>query len=145
MEDQAPYGNQTANSLNLDHITTLCNLEIEILEHEAFLNVTCSEQPEEALQRGNDLNVLIARTGKMLADAKYWQDGAKVKATENAVSSGLVDRLSPSSFNKYMDYTTKDENFMVNWIERIHRTAEKQLDWTRTLVSYAKEEMRLSH
>lgn len=131
--------------MELDHITPLDALEVEAARYEDFINITCSEQPEEALQRGNDLNVLIARTGKMLADAKYHQDGAKVHAFENAINSGLVERLSPSTLNKHMDSVTQEENFMVNWIERIHRTAEKQLDWTRTLVSYAKEEMRLSH
>ena len=130
--------------MQLDHITSLDNLELEAIRYEEELNVTCSEQAEEALQRGNDLNVLIARTGKMLADAKYHQDQARVVSMENALNSGLVDKMAPSSLNKYMDYTTQKENFMVNWIERIHRNAEKQLDWCRTVVSYAKEEMRLS-
>ena len=36
-----------------------------------------SESADEAQQRGNDLNVYVARTGKLLADAKYWLNMAK--------------------------------------------------------------------
>lgn len=128
----------------LDHINTLEELESECLLHEQVINLTCSEQPEEALQHGNDLTVIIARTGKMMADAQYHRDNAISNAIEKTVETGMSDRLSASALTKYVNSCTSTENFIYTWIERIHRTAEKQLDWTRTIISYAKEEMRLS-
>lgn len=128
----------------LDHINTLEELESECLLHEQVINLTCSEQPEEALQRGNDLSVIIARTGKMLADAQYHRDNALSNTIEQAHRDGTSSSMSASSFNKYVASCTSVENFICTWVERIHRTAEKQLEWTRTIISYAKEEMRLS-
>lgn len=128
--------------MKLDHINSPEELEAEAAIHEQVINVTCSGQPEEALQWGNELSVIIARTGKMMADAQYHRDNALSLAVENAVTSGLSARLSASSLNKYVNSCTAETSFLYTWIERIHRTAEKQLDWTRTVISYAKEEMR---
>jgi hypothetical protein len=127
-----------------DHIATLEKIEKECIEYDAFLNLTCSELPEEAFQRGNDLNPIIARTGKLLADIKYHQDKARIDAVIKATNSGLSRQMSVSTFNDYVKSFTVNENFLFTWVERIHRTAEKQLEWTRTVISYAKEEMRLS-
>ncbi len=35
-----------------------------------------SEDVAEAVQRGNDLAVYVARSGKLLADSKYWLNEA---------------------------------------------------------------------
>ena len=69
----------------LDHINTLEQLEKESKQINDFLNMTCSEQPEEALGRGNDLLVYLARTGKMLSDAKYWQD--------EAINNSIINKI----------------------------------------------------
>jgi len=60
----------------LDHIMTLDELETLALEIHEFLQINCSEDPEEVSERGAQLNVYMAISGKMLADAKYWQDVA---------------------------------------------------------------------
>ena len=44
----------------------------ELQNIDSFLNITMSENAEEAVQRGNDLAVYVARSGKLLADSKYW-------------------------------------------------------------------------
>ena len=56
--------------MNLN-ITSIENIAKELPAIDAFLNITMSEEVEEAVVRGNDLAVYIARTGKLLADAKY--------------------------------------------------------------------------
>jgi len=56
--------------MNLN-ITPKDRIFSELTAIDGFLNITMSENPEEALQRGNDLTAYIARTGKLLADAKY--------------------------------------------------------------------------
>ena len=43
----------------------------ELTDIDSFLNITMSENAEEAVLRGNDLAVYVARSGKLLADAKY--------------------------------------------------------------------------
>ena len=48
----------------------------ELTDIDSFLNITMSENAEEAVLRGNDLAVYVARSGKLLADAKYWLNEA---------------------------------------------------------------------
>lgn len=52
-------------------ITSKEELLEEAYKIEAFLDITMSDNPEEAVQRGNDLTAYLGRTTKMLADAKY--------------------------------------------------------------------------
>lgn len=122
----------------LDHINTLEQLEKESKQIDDFLNVTCSEQPEEALGRGNDLLVYLARTGKMLSDAKYWQD----EAVNNSIINKLKDQLdlSPMILKKFIESSCKRENYLVNWIDRMNRTCVHQIDFLRTVVSFAKNQ-----
>ena len=124
----------------LDHINTLEQLEIEAKKIDDFLNITCSEQPEEAINRGNDLLVYLARTGKMLSDAKYWQD----EAVNNSIIQKLKDQidLPPMILKKFIDSSTKRENYLVIWLDRMNRTCTHQLDFLRTVISFAKSERR---
>jgi hypothetical protein len=122
----------------LDHILSLDNLEQEAKQIDEFLNITCSEEPTEALERGNDLLVYLARTGKMLADAKYWQD----EAVQNSIIQKLKEQLdlSPMIFKKFLDTSIKRENYLVNWIDRMNSACVHQIDFLRTVVSYAKNQ-----
>jgi len=125
----------------LDHISTLEQLEIEAIEIDAYLKTTCSEDGNEATLRGNDVQVYIARTGKMLADAKYWQD----EAVKNSIlfELGKKFQIPPSILKQLVEASTKKENYLVNWIERLNRTATHHSDWLRTLISKAKAEMTM--
>lgn len=129
--------------MNLDHINSLEELEAECIAIDKILAITISEQPAEALERGSDLAVYIARTGKMMCDAKYHQDNAKTEAIIQGVNAKLAAQLSATSFNEYVRSCIKNENFIANWTERLHRTCEKQWEWCRSILSYAKEEMKL--
>lgn len=121
----------------LDHILTLESLEIEAKKVDEFLNITCSEDINECVFRGNELVVYLARTSKMLADAKYWQDEAIMRIWKE-----MAIELSPSIMNKVINASCKRENYCVNWIERLNRTCVHQLDFIRTLISKAKVEMQ---
>lgn len=117
----------------------------ELITIDGFLNIACSEQIEEVVQRGNDLAVFIARSGKLLADAKYHLN-TKMKSEvfdtlrDTAKQAGATSKAT----NKIIDSLCADEQYLVDWCERINRTATHQLDWCRTLISKAKEEMRLT-
>ena len=59
------------NNMNL-LITSKEQILAELTNIDSFLNITMSEDAAEAVQRGNDLAVYVARSGKLLADSKYW-------------------------------------------------------------------------
>ena len=47
----------------------------EIEEMQSFLEITASDNPKELIDRLTDINVYLARSGKLLADAKAYQIG----------------------------------------------------------------------
>lgn len=99
---------------------------------------------EVAVKRGHELNAYMANTGKMLADAKYWKD----KATRDSVLTQMKDfkrsTIPASVLNELIKAETKDLNYLVNWIEQIDKEIKYQVEWLRTCISKAKEEMRMS-
>ena len=46
--------------------------------------------------------------------------------------------------NKIVDSLCAEEQYLCDMAERVNRAAVHRLDWCRTLISKAKEEMRLS-
>ena len=118
--------------MNLN-ITPTDKISKELAAIDAFLNITMSEDVQEAVLRGNDLAVYIARTGKLLADAKYHLNVKK--------KSEVFDTLR---VNAIIDSLCKDEQYLVDWCDRLNRTATHQLEWCRTIISKAKTEMALA-
>ncbi|MFA5299887.1 MAG: hypothetical protein WC389_17010 [Lutibacter sp.] len=117
-------------------IETLEQLEEQAKVIDDFLNITCSENPEECVDRGLDLMAYLARTSKMLADAKYHQD----QAVQNSIVAQLKLGVSASILKKLIESTCKRENYLVNWIDRLNSTIVHQLDFMRTVISKAKAE-----
>jgi hypothetical protein len=121
---------------------TLESLQEEAETIDAFLNVTSGDDINECAVRGNDLSVYVARTGKMLADAKYLQDLAMNENT--LLCDQLYKNMPPSVRKELIKSMCAKENYMVNWIERLNRTATHQLSFMVTLISKAKAEMNLT-
>lgn len=130
--------------MNLN-ITPIDKIAEELAAIDSFLNITTSEQIVEVVQRGNDLAVYIARTGKLLADAKCHLNGKRKSEIfdtlrETAGRAGATTK----AVNAIIDSLCKEEQYMVDWSERSNRTATHQLDWCRTLISKAKAEMAIA-
>ena len=123
-------------------ITKIEDIKFELEAIQQFLEISISEDINEVEQRGNELTVYMARSGKLLADAKYHRDEKLNSAIVEELKKIL--QLAPSTANKYIDALTKEENYLVSWSERVNRTCTHQIDWCRTLISKAKEEMRVS-
>lgn len=123
-------------------ITSLEELEREVDDIEGYLQEVPPDNPNLVIERGNELSVYIARTGKMLADAKYHQDAALVDSI--IYNLGKQAGCPASILRQLVEASCKRQNLLVNSIERLNRAATHQLDWLRTVVSKAKEEMRLS-
>lgn len=116
----------------------------ELSDIDSFLNTTMSENAEEAVARGNDLAVYVARTGKLLADAKYWLNQTKnTKVIEMLRETAMNAKATAKAVNALVDSVCREEQYLVDWCERCNRTATHQLSWCVTLISKAKEEMKL--
>jgi hypothetical protein len=129
----------------LDHITPCADLLSEATEVQSFTEVTVSDNPAEVAERIAALVVYISRTGKMLADAKYHLNEKRQSETMQLVSQ-LLDgkKLSAKVQNALIDSICKDEQHLVDWLERLNRAATHQLEAMRSLLSYEKENLRIS-
>ncbi|WP_071145732.1 hypothetical protein [Bacteroides ihuae] len=126
-------------------ITPKDRITAELTEMDKFLNITMSESAEEAVQRGNDLAVYVARTGKLLADAKYWLDEAMKSEVLNTLRDTAKEaKATATAVNALVGSLCKEERYLVNWCERNNRTATHQLSWCVTIISKAKEEMKMA-
>ena len=126
-------------------ITSKEQIYKELTDIDSFLNITMSENPEEAIQRGNDLNVYMARTGKLLADAKYWLNQAMNSETMKTLAETAKNaKATATATNALVNSLCREERYLVDWCERCNRTATHQLSWCVTVISKAKEEMKMA-
>jgi len=116
----------------------------ELTDIDNYLNMTMSENAEEAVLRGNDLAVYVARTGKLLADAKYWLNQAMNSETMKTLAeTAKSTKVTATAVNALVNSLCREERYLVDWCERCNRTATHQLSWCVTVISKAKEEMKL--
>lgn len=126
----------------IDKIQPLHQIKAECQDIQDFLEITLSDNIMEVQERGNDLAVFIARSGKMLADAKLYQNHARAHSI--ILEAGRDAQLPASVLSKLVDAAIYEQNYVVDWCERLNRSATHQLDWCRTLISKAKEELRIA-
>lgn len=89
-------------------------------------------------ERGHEIAAYIARSGKLLADAKYHQD----KKKSESILKQLDSSLPALALNELIKAECREENYLVNWMDRINRALTHQLDWLRSCLSKAKAEMQ---
>jgi hypothetical protein len=112
-------------------------------EFQPIVGLQISTDDTEALSnRSTHIASIMATTGKMLADAKYWRD----KAVKDSVLTQLKDAkrssLPASVMNELIKAETKDYNYLVNWIENLDKDCKYQIELLRTLISLRKTEMQ---
>lgn len=124
-------------------ITDLQSIKNELVIIQNYLEITPSEEITEIEDRGNQLIVYIARTSKLLADAKYHKNEKLNSTFVNDIKK--ISGLSPSLANKFVDSLCKDENHLIDWCERLNRASTHGYEWTRSLMSKATAEWKYNH
>lgn len=133
--------------LVLNNIMPVSDIQKECQQIQDYLEAEYNaDVPAACEARGNDLEQYMARSGKMLADAKYWQDQFVNSAIMDTIKEALQQQKvwSVSLINKKVEALAKDYNYLVTWCDRINRTATHQLDFIRTLISKHKAEIQAS-
>lgn len=126
---------------NLKMTTT--DLETSLSKMQTYLETPAGLEPQDLLDRIEYLNILIAKSGQLLAQAKFIQDDIVNKGLLQAMEQDLDRKLSPSLVNKFVGSGAKNINYLVNWADRINASATHQLDGIRTIISYKKAELNL--
>ncbi len=124
---------------------TVESLKQEAEEIQAFTDQGCEDDIYLVEQRGSRLQAYISRTGKMLADAKLLLNQAKRQEIVQALEKYYAKMDAPKiAVNELIKATCAEEQYIVDWVERLNRTCVHESDWCRTLISKFKEEMRMN-
>lgn len=110
---------------------------------QTFLELKRGTEPNDLIDRAENLSMLIAKSGHCLADAKYNLDQRKNDSITIALKEAMAGDWSISIIHKKIDALCKEENFLVTWFDRINSAAVHQLDGIRTIISYRKAEMTM--
>jgi len=100
------------------------------------------KEPNDLIAYLEEVDRIMAVSGNMLADAKYYQDAIKNAAILTSLSDEYSTLLQ-SAKNEFIKTEAKDQNYMVNWIDRINACAVHIKDSIRTIISYRKKELEL--
>lgn len=126
-------------------MSPLADLNDKALQIQNYLEVNVSNDPEELKGRIIMLMSHIAYSGQMLAEAKRLLRSRKSSEISKTIIAIAKEQcLSASVQNALLDSICDEEAYLVDFIERVNRTATHQLDACRSLLSYEKEGMRLN-
>lgn len=100
-----------------------------------------TDDPEALVNRAAHIASIMATTGKMLADAKYWRDKAMKESVLTQLKDAKRSSLPASVMNELIKAECRDLNYLVNWIEQQDKDCKYQIELLRTLISLRKQEM----
>lgn len=117
-------------------------LKDKAIQFQEYLEQPAGSDPQDIIQRLEYLNVLIAQSGRCLAEAKYLQE----QVVEESIKKVLADEnynMTASTLNTFVKALARDYNYLVNQFDRINAAATHQIDSLRSILSYKKSEMLL--
>ena len=109
---------------------------------QAFMEAKPTDDPTILVERLAQANAYLALSGKLLADAKHLQNDQMTRLW-NAKGDAFA-KLGTTLAQKLLVAYCKDESYLVDWLDRINRGLVHSSDNLRTLISFAKENMRMS-
>ena len=117
--------------------------ELEVIQ--ACEEETISEEVSKVIEYGQTLAPYISRSGKLLADSKHHLNTRMKEDTFDALrKTAKQGGATAKAINAIVDSLCAEERYLVDFAERVNRCGVHRLDWCRTLISKAKEDMRLS-
>jgi len=124
---------------------TIDEIKKEAEEIQNYLDITVSTNPEEIVERISNLMSYMSRSGEMwVLSKKYLRKKKTSEINKTIISIAKTGHLSATVQNALLDSICEEEAFLVDWLERINRGCVHQIDALRSLISYQKEEMRLT-
>ncbi len=140
MDIKCEYCPRNTGNCNTEDCLLLPMLQ-EIKDMQSFLEITPSDNPHELVQRLTDINVYMARSGKLLADAKAYQD--QIVANVYDRHNDFLSRVPATVAMKFISAQCVAANQIVTWLERMNRAFVHQGDNIRTQISFAKQDIAL--
>ena len=121
------------------------NLLQEAQQIQDYLDIECSENPEEVLDRIRAIMPYISRTAFMLAEAKKALRRKKASEISNTIINIAKEQcLSAKVQNTLIDSIAEEEAYLVDWLDRLNAAATHQVDALRSILSYERENLRIT-
>lgn len=118
----------------------------EAMQIQSYLEITCSENPDEVVERIKDIGVYRSRTGILLAEAKRMYRLKKAsEITEKIVEIAKQGFLSAKIQNALVESIAVDEAYLVDLLDRLNASCTHEQDALRSILSYEKELLRLNN
>ena len=112
----------------------------EATEMQAYLETLPEDNPDALSERIKVLAVYQARSGYMLAESKRMlSEKKKAEIVNTIIAIAKENYLSAKAQNALVDSIATDEQFIVDWLDRINAACKHQLDAVRSLLSFEKE------
>lgn len=112
----------------------------EATEMQAYLETLPEDNTDALSERIKILAVYQARSGHMLAEAKKTlSEKKKTEIVNTIIAIAKENYLSAKAQNALVDSIATDEQFIVDWLDRINAACKHQLDAVRSLLSFEKE------
>ena len=113
---------------------------------QAYLEEIPNDNPNDLSERIKVLAVYQARSGYLLAESKKTlSEKKKAEIVNTIIAIAKENYLSAKAQNALVDSIATDEQFMVDWLDRINAACKHQLDAVRSLLSFEKEVYKTSN
>lgn len=120
----------------------------QILENLALYQSQIDEklvdEPTQIIEQLTMAESIMVNSGKMLADAKYWLNEAMhsetIKTLKELASQNKL--ITSTAVNQIIKSLCKDQQYLVDWCERLNRSSTHRADLARSIISKQKAEMQ---
>lgn len=113
----------------------------EIKAMQEYLEIEPSDDPNEICERMRVISVYMARSSRLLAEAK-----AHRRKSERDTFAALPEfaAMPANTLKKYLEVCAYEWYEIEDALENLYKTCVHSLDSLRSLLSFSKEDMRLS-
>ena len=102
------------------------------------------DEPTQIMVQLTIAESIMVNSGKLLADAKYWLNEAMHSETINTLKQLTKENklITSTAVNQIIKSLCKDQQYLVDWCERLNRSSTHRADYCRSIISKHKAEMQ---
>lgn len=115
----------------------------ELVMYHDQIDTMLTDEPEAVVKELIIAENIMVNSGKLLSDAKYWLNKAMHSDTINTMKMLTKEqpKITSTAINQIVKSLCKDQQYMVDFAERLNRSATHRADYCRSIMSKHKAEM----
>lgn len=125
------------------HILTQEQILENLAIYQNQLDEKMIDEPDQIVEQLTVAESIMVNSGKLLADAKYWLNEAMHTETITTLKELAKNdkHITSTAVNQIIKSLCKQQQYLVDWSERINRSATHRADYCRSIMSKHKAEM----